>query len=119
MTKEKGIALFLVLGIIMLVILAANSILHIILSQTRLTHHFTSRIQAYYAAKGAMFYAFEKLRLKHWHPGQEYSICRVGCTVQDNDLPVSIRYINVTIGEPGTGLRGTSQVSINVNYTYP
>lgn len=117
--RKKGIALFLVLGVIMLVILAASIMLNIVLSQTRLVHHVVSRTQAYYAAKGAMYYTLEKLRKGQWNLGGSYTFCKTtSCTVTDTDLPNSIQKISVDIGGPNSGISGTSLVTVDVNYTY-
>lgn len=66
MSKEKGqkgVVLLLVLGTLLVVIILANVVLSIVSSQSRLTHHQVSRIQAYYASQAAVNYALEKLRL--------------------------------------------------------
>ncbi len=64
--KEKAIALFIVLATILVIIALANAILTIILSQSRLTHHQVSRIQAYYAAMAGINFALEQLRTGAW-----------------------------------------------------
>jgi hypothetical protein len=61
--NKQGIVLFIVLGTIFIVIILGNIILSIILSQSRLTHHQISRIQAYYAAQAGINYALEMLRI--------------------------------------------------------
>lgn len=119
--NKRGLALFMVLGVIMLVILAANTVLNVILNQTRLTHHVSSRIQAYYAAKGAMYYTLEQLRLGAWGAGS-HPFCRSGCSgaggVDDPDLPACINRINVTVGAAGTAINGTQLVNITTDFTY-
>ncbi len=60
--NKKGIILFIVLGTILIVTILANVIIGIMLSQSRLTHHQVSRIQAYYAAWGGVNLAYEKMR---------------------------------------------------------
>jgi Tfp pilus assembly protein PilX len=59
---KKGVALFMVLATILIIIVLASIVLTIISSQSRLTHHKVSRIQAYYAALAGMNYAFDNLR---------------------------------------------------------
>lgn len=62
-SPEKAIVLFIVLATIFIVILLANILLGIMASQSRLTHHKVSRIQAYYAAMAGVNYALEMLRV--------------------------------------------------------
>ena len=61
--KRKGAVLFIVLGTILIVMILANIILNIMLSQSRLTQHQVSRIQAYYASLAGMNYALEEIRI--------------------------------------------------------
>ncbi|MCK9603936.1 MAG: hypothetical protein M0R66_06240 [Candidatus Omnitrophica bacterium] len=65
-TNKKGIALFMVLATILIVVILSNVILTIISSQSRLTHHEISRIRAYYAAQAGLIYAMEMLRNGRW-----------------------------------------------------
>jgi len=60
---KKGVVLLIVLGTLLVVVSLATVILSLILSHARLTHHQTSRIQAYYAAMAGINYGLEKLRL--------------------------------------------------------
>ncbi len=64
--NKRGVILFIVIGIIIVVVALATVILRIISNQARLTHHQVSRIQALYAAKAGMVLAFEKLRTGDW-----------------------------------------------------
>jgi Tfp pilus assembly protein PilX len=66
---KKGVVLMIILGVILIVALLAGVILNIVLSQSRLTHHQVSRIQAYYASQAALNYAIEKLRNGEWVAG--------------------------------------------------
>ncbi|TRZ95931.1 hypothetical protein D4R78_02210 [bacterium] len=59
--QEKGIAIFMVLGILMVVVVLANVILAIVSSNARFTHHQVSRIQAYYASQAGITYAIYRL----------------------------------------------------------
>jgi Tfp pilus assembly protein PilX len=60
--SKRGIILFIVIGIIMLVAVLSTIILRIVANQSRLTHHQVSRVQAMYAAKAGMVWALEMLR---------------------------------------------------------
>lgn len=110
-TKERGIVLFVVLATILVVILLANVILSIISSQSRLTHHQVSRIQAYYAAQAGINYAYEMLRKGTWatpssssDPVQEYTLCN-GCTgankIDEPSLPSSVKEVKITVYPKG------------------
>ncbi len=63
---KKGVALFIVLATILVVVVLANIAMTIIASQNRFTHHQVSRIQAYYAAQAGMVYAMEMLSNGSW-----------------------------------------------------
>ena len=69
--KRKGMLLFIVLATIILVSILCTVILRIMLSQSRLTHHQVSRIQAQYAAKAGMVYALDRLRMGLWSAGTD------------------------------------------------
>ncbi|MCX5714045.1 MAG: hypothetical protein NT033_04405, partial [Candidatus Omnitrophica bacterium] len=71
--KGRGTALFLVLAVVFVVVALANIILSFMHSQSRLTHHQVSRIQAYYAAQAGMNYALEQLRTGNWKAGENYT----------------------------------------------
>jgi Tfp pilus assembly protein PilX len=66
---KKGVVLMIILGVVLIVALLGGVILNIVLSQSRLTHHQISRIQAYYASQAALNYAIEKLRNGEWVAG--------------------------------------------------
>lgn len=125
----KGVALFMVLGTIIIVITLASIILTIVSSQSRFTHHQVSRIQAYYAALAGVNYAIEKLRLGNdscWSTtttvSYQRTICRSGCTgvcnVNEQDFPLSVSQVDITVGPPGSGISGTRQISAMATYTY-
>ena len=123
--KEKGIVLFIVLGTILLVIVLANAILSMISSQSRLTHHQVSRIQAYYAAQAGMNLAIEKLRIGDWQPnssgGADKYACINGCDVTPT-YPVfadsTIRFnVKITIHPLNSGINGTTKLDIKTTYT--
>lgn len=88
---KKGVILFIVLGVLMVVIVLTTVILRIISSQSRLSYHQLSRIQAQYAAKAGMVYALEKLRTNDWTYSPVNSCPDPGgCVVTDPDFPSSI-----------------------------
>lgn len=89
---KRGIVLFIVLGMLLIVVALAGVILNIVNSQARLTHHQASRIQAYYVAQAGMIYAAERLRTAAWTFSDTSNSCPVGtpCIVTDNQFPGSI-----------------------------
>lgn len=117
---HKGIALYIVLATLLIVIILANVVLSIILSQSRLTHHQVSRIQSYYACLAGMNYAFEQLRRGNWTAGNNYTM-----PFDSGDFkPLSIlgNSVSITITPPGPDCvnppGNSSCVSIAANYTY-
>lgn len=110
--NEKGVVLYLVLGILLVVVVLANVILAIISSQSRLTHHQVSRIQAYYATQAAMNLTFENLRTGVWATGS-YTLCNSGCTVNDPDIPFRV---SINISDPAAN--GVRTINLTSNYTY-
>lgn len=112
--NKKGIALFIVIGVIMLVILAANTILNVILSQTRLARHETGRIQAFYAAKAGIYHAIDRLSRTGY-------CCPTGTctyTLSDADFPNSISSVVISIGDVGSGINGTRRIDSTATFTY-
>jgi type II secretory pathway pseudopilin PulG len=67
---KKAMVLLIVVAAIIIVSTLASVILSIILNQFRLTHHQTSRIQAYYADQAGMNYAIERLITGTWTVGR-------------------------------------------------
>ncbi|MFA5095977.1 MAG: hypothetical protein WC478_01410, partial [Candidatus Omnitrophota bacterium] len=79
--SSRGIVLLIVMGVILIVVILSAIILRTSTSQSRLTLHQTSRIKAYYAAKGIMNYALDKLRKNEWSApasGSRYA-CHGNC----------------------------------------
>lgn len=126
--NKKGIALFIVLGTLLLIVVLANIILAIILSHSRLTHHQVSRIQAQYASMAGINYALEMLRLNSapWTTAGTYNICNSnpscnapapsgGCTANEPNLPCAVSFIAVTI----SGSPGAYTVKAKTTYTRP
>jgi len=119
---KKGVALYMTLFAILLVIILANIILRIMSSQSRLTHHQVSRIQADFAAMAGINLALEKLRVgdANWIPSPDTgtntitrTLCR-GCLAPDIGepyLPPNIQRVEITIGAEGSGPSGTREVT--------
>jgi Tfp pilus assembly protein PilX len=136
MTKNRGIALFIVLGMFFIIILLGNVAIGIISTQARITHHGVSRIQALYAAQAASNLAYERLRAGNWpvpapNASQTYFLCRsagASCDIVDPALPLSIAnngriQINVlgVTAPAGACPHPSGQgacVKVNVNYVY-
>jgi len=64
--ENKGIALFMALALLMVVVIFANVILTLMLNQSRITQHQIGRIQAYYAGVAGMNLALDNLRTGDW-----------------------------------------------------
>ncbi len=130
--NKKGVALFFVLAILLVVAILANIILNFIISQSSLTAHQVKRIQAYYAAQAGVNYAREQLRLNNpaWSTTTTYRTFKIcgsaysaaypsscnGDNITETSFPSSINYVGITIGP----LNATNSRTINatVNYTY-
>jgi Tfp pilus assembly protein PilX len=121
---KKGVVLLIVLGTLLVVASLATVILSLILSHARLTHHQTSRIQAYYAAMAGVNYALEQLRTGSCTAG---SPCTMPPFASDDFKPASIvgNSISITIISAGSAgclsppaPAGGACVSATANYTY-
>lgn len=123
--------LFIVLAIFFIVILIGNFTMNLISSQSRLTHHNVSRIQAYYAAKGALNFAFEKLRRNddaYWPvplAGAAYTrtMCRSGCDLDDPSLPAALGTVTIRIADQGAAsctppAGSTTCISATAEYSF-
>lgn len=64
--NKKGVAIFMVLATILIVVVLANVIMTIVSNQSRLTRHEVNRIQAYYSAQAALVYTLDKIRRGDW-----------------------------------------------------
>ena len=126
-SNRKGVLLFIVLGVIIVVTILSTVILRIMLSQSRLTHHQLSRIQSQYAARAGINYALDKLRRNddsvNWPNIGEYTriMRRSGAISPDfnePNLPGSVDRVEITVYGPGSGLSGTRQISAKAIYTY-
>ncbi len=117
---KRGVILLIVIGTILLVSVLAAVILSIITSQSRLTQHQISRIQAYYAAMAGGNYAMENLRTGNWTTASYIP------TLSDTSFPSSIPSQSVSIVINPSGVSGctppsgsTACVSVTANYTTP
>lgn|SRR3989338_9020587 len=118
--NKRGVALLMVLGTVLVVVILANVIIAIISSQSRLTHHQVSRIQAYYAAQAGMNYALEMLRRPN---GWTQNSCPPNnpCSLSDSNFPPSIVNREVSIvfcprGQTCTPLTTTCIPPAGINF---
>jgi Tfp pilus assembly protein PilX len=135
--NKKGIALYLVLMVLLVVIIFANIILSLVSSQSSLTTHQTKRIQAFYAAQAGINYALEALRINdtNWTGSPPFNsnithyMCRSNTTgfpcdanltnsanITEPSLPTSINYIQIVVG-PFNATTGSRQVTSIANYS--
>jgi len=126
-SNSRGVALFITLAAVAIVVILANVVLNIMSSQNRLTHHQVSRVRAYYAAQAGMVYTLEMLKSGTWvaSPSSIKYACHRSCidavtssyTIPtDADIPYNIQ---VTIYPRGTGgISGTTRVDVKTDYTY-
>ena len=103
--NSRGVTLVLLLSFILAVIVMANVALLILASQTKLSFHQVSRIQAYYAAQAGINYALERLRVNdsNWPvPSSNHELCR-GCSGADDidepDLPASVNKVLISLSD--------------------
>jgi len=126
--NKLGIALYMVLGTIVIITILANIVLRLVSSQSRLTHHQISRIKAYYAAQAGLNYTLELLRLGKVTVPDEGSdpayVCLNGCIDanmmtanmhSDADIPYNVQ---VAINPANSGINTTARIEIAVDYTY-
>ncbi|MHB8154853.1 MAG: hypothetical protein ACYDFR_02225 [Candidatus Omnitrophota bacterium] len=118
----KGMILFIVIGVIIVVVILSTAILRIIANQLRLTHYQVSRIQAQYAAKAGVIYALERLRRNDvgWIASGQYvkTMCKSGCDINELSLPDSIQQVDITVYDLVTGISGARKVSAKATFTY-
>lgn len=126
---KKGIILFIVIGVIMVVVLLSTVILRVVANQERLNHHQVSRIQAQYAAKAGVIYALDKLRNNTAGWSAVGTVVKRMCKtasgpdclapdVVEPDLPAAINYVDISIYGPNSGISNTRKVSAKATYTY-
>lgn len=134
-SSRKGIILYMVLGVLLIVAVLANVIVMVITSHTRFTEHQVRRIKAYYAAMGGIVYAREMLILKvpDWavppvtSPKITKKICPNGDIGGCNVIGSGLQYVvNVEIYNPQHTLPppaiyqlGCAYITADVDYTSP
>jgi hypothetical protein len=115
MSKRKSVALVLVLAILFSALLVAYITLVFFSSQSRLSHHQVSRIQAYYAGMAGINYAFEQLRRGAWGQGTYY--------LADSQFPhvIKDRKVEIEIGPLITAgsRQGQRRIMVRVRYISP
>lgn len=116
-TNKFGVALFIVLATILVIILLGEITLKFMASQNRFTHESVNRIQAYYAAKAGMNYALEMLRIGPASGGWFYTSplshsCAnpAGCLMptNPNEFPASISSVRIILCDSGAICQGPS-----------
>lgn len=131
---NRGMALYLVLGILFLTIMVAQIFFSVVLNQAALSYHQISRTQAFYAAKLGMIYAIDRLSNgsdAQWKDSNTFTryICHDSSTAPctdavagplnyttENALPASISFIKITVfpEDVATGLR---KINVTANFT--
>jgi len=94
--NKSGIALFIVLATVFVVILLGEITIKFIASQNRFSHESVNRIQAYYAAKAGMNYALEMLRTGTWTFSPNSCAPPSGCLINEYAFPDSIKSFDGT-----------------------
>lgn len=133
--SPKGIVLIIVLTTFFIVVLLANIILALISSQSRLTHHGVSRIQAYYASMAGINLAYDNLRTGAWtipaagasNSWTMYSslcnTCAGANCIDEQALPCSINNVIINVSNSGPGCSPPPGVSVCItatsDYAYP
>jgi len=123
--KKKGVILFMVLAILLIVSIVINGILNFVLSNYYQTFHRARRVKAYYAAMAGINLAIEKLRRGDWQTGKFYKLCNscsdsacnsINCpnnTIASGNLTDLDMPFNVTITITGTA---PSNITATVDY---
>jgi len=122
-SNKRGVILFIVLGTIISVMWISVVVLRIIEIQGRATHHHVSRIQAEYAAKAAIIYAFEQLRKNtdpNWTGTGPFTVYMRKDTgeILEGALPLSVTEVRVDVGDFDTGPVHTRKIRATAIYTY-
>ena len=123
---RRGVALFIVLSLIMVVMVLTVVILRITSSQARLIHHQISRIRAYYAVRAGMNLAFDKLRTGSWvqNPTTIVYYCinnkvDAAVTCSNTFVDASLPNVQITVHPAGgSGISNCSKLEIKTSYTY-
>jgi len=106
--SRRGAILFIVLGVFMVVAVLAAALLRTMSSQSRLTHHQVSRIQAQYAAKAGMVFALDQLRRGVWSFSSNSCPNPAGCLVADPQFPPSINRVRIIFCPSGSLCAGST-----------
>jgi len=116
MSKRKSAALVLVLFVLFSVLVVAHIALIFFSSQSRLSHHQVSRIQAYYAGMAGINYAFEQLRIGSWTEEGTYYLTdpQFPHVIKDRKVEIEIGPL-ITAGSH----RGQHRVIVRVRYVSP
>lgn len=129
--NSRGVALFSVLAMLLIVILLVSAVLAIVSNHSRLANHQVRRTQAYYAAQAGVTYVREQLRLNTsgWVPDEVTPITKYMCRggtdplcptaspgINEVDLPSAVRYVEIVIG-PYNATSHLTPVSASANYT--
>lgn len=140
MDNHKGIAIYIVIVILLIVVALAAIAVVVMRSQTTLTQHQVTRIQAYYAGLGGLAYAYDSLTRNPvcWPATGDiaFTICREAadancggaCSAIDPSLPRSILRVQINALDYGSGINimnsvggtlPTRQMNIRVFYVEP
>jgi Tfp pilus assembly protein PilX len=125
--KTRGVALYLVLAVLLVVVILSGAVLTLISSQSKISGHQVRRIQAYFAGQAGLNYAFEQLRLNNtsWIPNTTSPITMLMCgsancpgtpNVTEADFPSSIRSVTIVLG-PWNATTNQTPINATVNYT--
>ena len=124
--NQKGVMLFIVLGMLLIVAIIIGGILGFVSSSLRKTYHQVRRIRGYYAALAGINCAIHKIRKGEWAVARSYKICsrwKIGgatpeawpdCNFTDYDLP-----FNVSISVSNADGIGIRTINATVEYTTP
>ncbi|MCX5701825.1 MAG: hypothetical protein NTW64_02450 [Candidatus Omnitrophica bacterium] len=123
--NQKGVMLFIVLGMLLIVAIIIGGILGFISSSLRKTYHQVRRIRGYYAALAGINCTIYKIRKGEWAAAGSYKICSrwqngatqtpwPDCNFTDYDLP-----FNVSISVSNADGAGIRTISATVEYTTP
>lgn len=122
--KQRGTALVIVLGVILVVTLLSVVVISFMLSQSRLTKHQVDRMKAKFLAQSGINYALEMIRLGTWvvptSGTNNYSICNASppCSKADADFPYRVDITISPVATASGALNGTAPINATVNYTY-
>jgi Tfp pilus assembly protein PilX len=116
---NRGMLLFIVIGIILIVVVLSTALLRVVSNHKRLTHHQVSRIQAFYAAKAGVMYALDKLRRNDdacWPASGTidrimYPSGATGCNFNEPALPSSVKEVDIHVDPIDSGFQGSRRVS--------